>query len=387
MKTRIISRFPKWGTNTIPFILSLLVHLLLPFGLQAQIAEWTFENISSSVPSLPISASSQIEGVSAYASLHGGNNNGSPDECFGNESWSTNFWPTSSSPDANEYIEFSVRVTGDEAIGVSGFSFYSSASSSNSARNFTAYYSTDNFSSSNFLITSTHSSGGCYPHNRSLSVIIQPSQTLRVRIHSYGQNPAAQAATIRIDNVRVLGAVLPVSLSAFTATPQKDRIILNWTTATEINNDHFRVERSADGSYFETIGQISGMGTTARQQSYQFADLSPLEGQNYYRLRQIDHDGKEQVHPVAPVYYEGPGASGFSIWPTVVTQELQVQLSVPAPAGQLQILDLNGRMIRQIAVESTEGNRSLAVNDLPAGAYLLRYTTPQFFLVKRFFKQ
>jgi hypothetical protein len=387
MKTRNISRFPLRGTNGM-LCLFLSMATLFPCAmLRAQVAEWSFENISSSVPSLPIPASSHIEQVTASASLRGGNNNGSPDECFGAESWSTNFWPTASSPDPDEYIEFSVRVSGEDPVGISGFSFYSSASSSNSARNFTAYYSTDNFSTSKFLVTSIHSAGGCHPHTRSLSVTLQPGQSLKVRIHSYGQNVAAQAATIRIDNVRVLGSVLPVNLTDFTATPQKDRIVIEWVTANEVNNDHFTVERSPDGSFFEPIGQVAGMGNSSSEHFYQFVDLRPLEGQNYYRLRQVDTDGAEQLHQVIPAYFEGLDPGVFAIWPTVVSHELQVRLSDPVPAGHLQILDMNGRMIRQLAVEPTDVDRSLAVNDLPTGAYLLRYAGPQTHLVKRFFKQ
>lgn len=385
MKTRNISRSPY---RRAPVILWLFLFFNLYYvHSPAQIAEWNFENITSSVPGLPIPASNTMDGVNASASIRGGNNNGSPDECFGAESWSTNFWPTTAAPDPNEYIEFSVRVTGEDHLGVSGFSFYSSASSSNSARSFTAYYSTDNFATRQFILTSTHSAGGCHPHTRSLSISLAPGQSLKIRIHSFGQNVAAQAATIRMDNVRILGAILPVTLSSFSAQPEESQVELQWSTANEVNNDHFTVERSRDGISFEAIGRVDGRGDSHSEQWYRFTDHRPHNGQSYYRLRQVDLDGTQQIHQLVEVHFDGRPVTAMKIWPTLVQGRLQVQLNKPNSKGQLQLWDMNGIMIRQYVAMEVEHSGSLNLEDLPAGPYALRYTSGQMHDVQRFIKQ
>jgi hypothetical protein len=69
-------------------------------------------------------------------------------------------------------------------------------------------------------------------------------------------------------------------------------VLLSWETATEINNDYFDVEWSMDGISFEKIGQVQGAGTTAEIQLHEFLHKKPVNGNNYYRLKQVDFDEK-----------------------------------------------------------------------------------------------
>ena len=86
--------------------------------------------------------------------------------------------------------------------------------------------------------------------------------------------------------------VLPVELLSFEGFSQKNSIFLDWSTATEINNDGFYIERSSDIENWEDIDFINGNGTSLEKQFYQYEDQSPLFGANYYRLKQMDFDGK-----------------------------------------------------------------------------------------------
>ncbi len=89
--------------------------------------------------------------------------------------------------------------------------------------------------------------------------------------------------------------ILPVDLVTFTATPQKTAINLHWATATEINNKGFAVERSIDGTTFETIGWVDGAGNSTVTHNYTFTDafIQP-NTLYYYRLRQTDFDTRER---------------------------------------------------------------------------------------------
>jgi len=84
---------------------------------------------------------------------------------------------------------------------------------------------------------------------------------------------------------------LPVELMNFTGSTINNKNYLSWQTATEVNNDYFEVERSADGATFATLGRVDGGGNLPAGAKYSFIDDSPAVGRNYYRLKQVDFDG------------------------------------------------------------------------------------------------
>jgi len=85
--------------------------------------------------------------------------------------------------------------------------------------------------------------------------------------------------------------VVPVELTSFTAISQNNQVRLNWTTATEINNNGFEIQRSTSNSEFLTVGFVRGNGTTTSQQEYSFTDKNMIDGIYSYRLKQIDFNG------------------------------------------------------------------------------------------------
>ncbi len=92
-----------------------------------------------------------------------------------------------------------------------------------------------------------------------------------------------------IDDVCV-NSVVPVELTSFTASVNERNVTLNWTTATETNNQGFEIERNS-GNGFENVGYVAGFGTSAEPHSYSFTDASVNEGTHSYRLKQLDFDG------------------------------------------------------------------------------------------------
>lgn len=95
--------------------------------------------------------------------------------------------------------------------------------------------------------------------------------------------------------------VLPIELLSFDGDKRNDEIMLNWSTATEVNNDFYTIEKSTDGTIFKTIGVVSGAGNSNNVINYQYADYNMFEGTNYYRLRQTDYDGKSKMSNVIAV--------------------------------------------------------------------------------------
>ena len=120
----------------------------------------------------------------------------------------------------------------------------------------------------------------------------------------------------RFDNITVAcnDCVLPVEISDLTAELEGGRVLLNWTTKSEQDNDYFIVERSIDGVNFMGIGTIDGQGNSVHENDYHFADNQPTgEGVIYYRLRQIDFNGEAHFSKIKSVripkkevrYYDG----------------------------------------------------------------------------------
>ena len=105
---------------------------------------------------------------------------------------------------------------------------------------------------------------------------------------------------------------LPIELLYFDARPEGNVVNCNWATVSEIDNDHFTVERSADGYSFESIGRLDAAGESRSLRSYSFTDASPLRDLSYYRLRQTDVDGSTTVS--ASVSVVMPDAAEMRVW-------------------------------------------------------------------------
>ncbi|MGV3560708.1 hypothetical protein [Larkinella arboricola] len=134
-------------------------------------------------------------------------------------------------------------------------------------------------------------------------------------------NPGTQGVTI--GDISWEAAPLPVRLVSFRGFPGKDRIVLSWETVFEENSERFEVERSRDALSFERIGQQPAAGTTHRRQLYTFTDEHPQPGTNYYRLRQVDFDGRfEKTKPIAVQYSpDGTYWNAYFAAPQVIVAE------------------------------------------------------------------
>lgn len=107
---------------------------------------------------------------------------------------------------------------------------------------------------------------------------------------------------------------LPIELLSFTAKVLNEMVQLNWSTASELNNDFFTIQRSGTGEKFEDVLQVKGKGTTNSQSNYVATDRDPLPGLSYYRLKQTDFDGKFTYSHVVAVQNDFSGVQ-FSVFP------------------------------------------------------------------------
>lgn len=180
-----------------------------------------------------------------------------------------------------------------------------------------------------------------------------------------------------IGTLDYVNSPLPVELLSFDAVPDKDRVNLYWSTASEQNSSHFIIERSADGSEWEAIETVSAAGNSTVQIDYFTIDYAPLMGKSYYRLVQYDNDGNSKTYPMVPVYFGSNGdAPDISLFPNPTSgDDIQVGLSNLKDKEVLVILrDVAGReyFSKVIIVEADEQIIAVdASHHLAAGTYLI----------------
>jgi hypothetical protein len=162
-------------------------------------------------------------------------------------------------------------------------------------------------------------------------------------------------------------AILPVEWVSFTAALKNEKAVLNWETANEKNNNYFIVERSSNGNSFDSVGIVAANSRSI----YQFTDATLTAGVSYYRLRQVDIDGKIQFSKTVIVRWDKT-TTAFKVFPTIATSTIQTSFtSTTAAAAKINIYDANGRLIvsMQKAVSAGANQQSVNVTSLPAGLY------------------
>ncbi len=154
-------------------------------------------------------------------------------------------------------------------------------------------------------------------------------------------------------------SVTPVTLTEFDAHATNNGIALNWQTVSESNNSHFILNRSGDKTKFSVLGRIEGKGTTASISSYNYLDRSPLPGNNYYQLEQVDLDGtKTIINKIISVNYFVFG-NVFNIT-AVSANQLNATISSEKDENvELQITDVSGRVLYKSNKNLKQGNNQI----------------------------
>lgn len=160
---------------------------------------------------------------------------------------------------------------------------------------------------------------------------------------------------------------LPVELLSFAAVKKGEKTRITWQTASEHNNDLFILQRATDHGEFTQIGNIQGSGNSNQVQSYSFTDEKPQAGVNYYRLKQVDFDGKfEYFGPLAVKHKEKPQIAFVNY-----DNQLQIDLYGNAPEqGRIEIYSVRGEMMYSSEINQTTINISTA--NLSNAIYIVR---------------
>jgi uncharacterized repeat protein (TIGR01451 family) len=172
---------------------------------------------------------------------------------------------------------------------------------------------------------------------------------------------------------------LPVKLSVFTAQLENNQSsILKWTTASEINNDHFEIERSEDGFHFYTRGTVTGRGSTSLPTSYTYNDEIDIKASTiYYRMKMVSTDGKESFSNIIPLKIKGAfNIEKITIYPNPFISDLKIYLNSNLEgSANIKILSLNGSMLINRSLDIKKGDNIITIDNLgnlQKGVYLIK---------------
>ena len=160
---------------------------------------------------------------------------------------------------------------------------------------------------------------------------------------------------------------LPVELLSFEATKIKRTVELNWKTATEINNDYFEIQHSENTKDWELIGIVDGNGNSNEIISYNFTHQNPNNGVNYYRLKQVDFDGKFSFSQIKSVTIGN--TKHIEIYPN--PSNGLIHITNITSNSKIELLDMNSRVIN-IDVQYNDGEAILNLDRLPKSIYFIR---------------
>ncbi len=194
-----------------------------------------------------------------------------------------------------------------------------------------------------------------------------------------GNSYFALASTNKVDNPLTPTVPLPVELLQFTATPQGPAVHVAWATASEKNSAYFLVQRSADGRTFADLERVAAQGSSFARHNYAALDAAPLAGVSYYRLRQVDADGKYTYSPVVVVRFDGPHAAPALVaYPNPASgQGFQLlTTNLGATGGTVQVFDNVGRLVltQAVAAGAVEATIQTA-RPLASGMYIATWQT------------
>ncbi|UOG76757.1 cadherin-like domain-containing protein [Hymenobacter tibetensis] len=168
---------------------------------------------------------------------------------------------------------------------------------------------------------------------------------------------------------------LPVELKRFDVAASGLNAELTWATASELQNDHFNIERSLDGKNFERIHVVKGQGTSPKEVAYRYTDagagrlsLKPI----YYRLQQVDLDGNSSYSPVRIVKFERGTKAAIALYPNPHQGTATLDLTaLPTLDSQVEVMDISGRLVGKFQLLGGL-QHPLDLHALPLGSYLVR---------------
>lgn len=165
---------------------------------------------------------------------------------------------------------------------------------------------------------------------------------------------------------------LPVKMLYFDVIDNKSSALLKWSTGAELNNHFFKIQRSSNALEYEDIGIVKGAGNSSSIKHYTYNDIFPPSGTIYYRLVQIDTDGKETVY--GPLAFKNKiSKTDLVIYPNPVTNSNPVvTIESQNPLENVRIYNNGGKLLRELIIlQSDTRHAEINIVDLQEGLYYI----------------
>lgn len=184
-----------------------------------------------------------------------------------------------------------------------------------------------------------------------------------------GQGGEACTMNFEISNVPV---PLPIELLDFNALYNGETVDITWTTASELDNDYFCVQKSTNGTHFRTIDTVDGAGDSQQVLNYTSKDGSPEKGVIYYRLKQTDFNGTNSVSPVVAVDINS--LSKFKMLPNPAKETVNIFYSLRNKEElEIQVVDVTGKLliVKNVSGEKGLNSTFIELNEFDKGVYFI----------------
>jgi hypothetical protein len=276
----------------------------------------------------------------------------------GSNRYNANSWNTAAL-DEDAYFYFTITPNSGSSVNFISF-VYTGQASGTGPTSFQFSSSIDGFSSA---IGSPTAAGTTID----LSGASYQNITSEITFRIYGWGASSAAGTFSINDFTFNGTTtsLPVEFSDVWVKTGNLKNTVFFSTASEVNNDFFTIERSSDGIVFEAVGTIQGAGNATSIQKYYFEDQDVPSGVLYYRIKQTDFDGRFDYSPVVKVNRQ---ASGFDIFSGSTGGQIFVRTEIEN--YDLEIISTNG--IRLYYQKNLSFDTEVFLQNIPSGLCIVR---------------
>lgn len=188
--------------------------------------------------------------------------------------------------------------------------------------------------------------------------IATPGANVTVQSNGEGCNSIAQ--------LEEACAALPVRLVDFTATAEHNAAHLAWTTAEEVNSDHFEIQSSTDAKQWITLGTLPSHGDSRQTHHYAFVHNNPSHSMLYYRLRMVDRDGSFTFSRIRSLTFDALQAA---LYPNPTTDVVYLTGEDLQNIARIEVTDSHGK---PVSASHGDLRRGVSLKKMPAGLYFLR---------------
>ncbi len=194
----------------------------------------------------------------------------------------------------------------------------------------------------------------------------------------------SQAYSVIVDGIRVStqwGDLVPVEFTSFTAVTNNGDVVLNWSTASELNNSGFEVQRSYTGSNFNTVGFVTGHGTTTETKTYSFVDANLSSGNYTYRLKQVDFNGTFEYSDEVNIDVTAPAQFDLAQnYPNPFNPSTRIDFSLAVDSKvSLKVFNVLGQEVSNLLngnLAAGSHQLNFDASALNSGVYLYRIEAP-----------